>query len=76
MRPEIITASADSTHISSPAPMSEMHDNGNVEVHHIGEQAAVRANGASGTSDDDGASIMKQLWNGMLEDLIGRKKLA
>lgn len=75
MRPQIVTASADSTHISSPSPMSEMHDNGDVAIHHIGELAASAAT-AIKTSGQEEISMARQLWNGLVEDLFGRRKAA
>lgn len=71
MRPEIVTAAADSTHIASPRAFSEVHDNSAVDVAAMAEQVASATGVRMGGSKDEEPGIMKQVWNGLLEDIFG-----
>lgn len=76
MRPEIVTASADSTHVSSPSAMAEVHDNNDVDVHHIGElsvTAPLSPTDGGGATEGSGG-MASQIWGGLLEDVFGRRK--
>lgn len=76
MRPEIITASADSTHISAPTPMSEVHDNGNVDIQHIGEQAASQLGATVDSALGEERGMFSQVFSDMVEDVFGPRKTA
>lgn len=73
MRPEIVTASADSTHISSPRAFSEVHDNSAIDISDMAQRVAAAAGLKGAEAADATQSMTKQLWQGMLDDLFGRK---
>jgi len=72
MRAEIITASADSTHISAPAAMHEVHDNNTVDFQGMAERVAQGTNMAG--KDQEGIGIIKEVLSGMFDDIFGAKK--
>jgi hypothetical protein len=83
MRPTIVTASADSTHISAPSAMSDLHDNAAVDIGHMAERVAAAAakqlgtgsgkNGGSGPSEQSQGMVQTVLKD-MLEDIMGPAK--
>ncbi|KAF2100545.1 hypothetical protein NA57DRAFT_74151 [Rhizodiscina lignyota] len=76
MRPEIITAAADSTHISSPRAFSEVHDNSAVDIAAMAERVAAATGMSNGASKDQEPGAIKQVWNGLLEDIFGGQRKA
>ena len=70
MRPEIITAAADSTHISAPRAFSEVHDNSAVDIAEMAERVASVTKIRSSPSQGEQGTL-KQVWNGFLDDLFG-----
>ncbi|KAL8787775.1 MAG: hypothetical protein Q9195_007606 [Heterodermia aff. obscurata] len=77
IRPEISTVSADSTHIASPSAMSEVTDNHAIELDPYDLTAKVTAAAKKmGELPADKlreAGVVKELWMGLLDDLMGRK---
>jgi len=72
MRAEIITASADGTHISAPAAMHEVHDNSTVDFQGMAERMA---QGADRTGkENEGVGMIKEVLGGMFDDIFGAKK--
>lgn len=74
MRPEIITVSADSTHISAPSAMAEVSDNASIDFQGMAEKVSAAAAKFKAGSIDETASMAKQVWNGFLDDLLGPKQ--
>lgn len=77
IRPEISTVSADGTHIDSPSAMSEVTDNHAVELDPFDlthKVTAAAANMAGMRLKEPG--VMTELWNGLLDDLLGSKKFS
>ena len=81
IRPQISTVSADSTHIESPSAMREVTDNHAVDVdpYTLTEKVAAAASKlghvpVSKANEEVGA--LRELWNGLLDDLFGEKKSA
>jgi hypothetical protein len=72
MRPEIITASADSTHISAPAAMHEVHDNNTVDFQGLAEGVAQGTDKLG--KDQEGVGMIKEVLSGMFDDIFGAKK--
>jgi hypothetical protein len=72
MRAEIITASADSTHISAPAAMQEVHDNNTVDFQGMTERVAQGTDKAE--KDNEGVGMIKEVLIGMFNDIFGAKK--
>jgi len=77
MRPEIVTASADSTHISAPSAMHEVHDNSamDIDFHGMAERTAATVKKMESQVEEQ-AGVVKQLWNGLLDDVFGSKQKA
>jgi len=79
MRPEISTVSADGTHITGPSAMSEVTDNHSVELDPYTLVTAVNAAASKMTAlpieklKEPG--VIKQFWDGFVEDLMGGKKV-
>ena len=77
IRPEISTVSADSTHIASPSAMSEVTDNHAIELDPYDLTAKVTAAAKKmGELPADKlreAGVVKELWMGLLDDLMGGK---
>ena len=80
VRPQISTASADSTHIESPSAMREVTDNHAVELDPftLTEKVAKAASKlghvpVSKATQEVGA--LRELWNGLLDDLLGEKRV-
>jgi hypothetical protein len=60
--------SADSTHISPPSAFADVTDNANVAFEgmaHAMEKAGVNVGEQAGT--------IRQVWNGLLDDILGSK---
>ncbi|KAL9122357.1 MAG: hypothetical protein Q9187_001092 [Circinaria calcarea] len=79
IRPEISTTSADDTHRVSA--MSEVTDNDAVELdpYDLTKQVSMAAKRVMGNVKEEVAGeqgIVKQLWTGLLDDLLGVKKVA
>lgn len=80
IRPEISTVSADSTHIDCPSAMSEVTDNHAVELDpydltsKVTAAASKMAGAPVSTLKEPGP--VSQLWNGVLDDLLGSKKIS
>lgn len=72
MRPEIVTASAESTFFSSPSHLSDVHDNAAVDIQAMAQQVASAAKNLGPSAETGGA--VKELWNGFLDDLLGPKQ--
>ena len=70
MRPEISTATEEDGHISA---MSEVHDNGAVDIdfHGIAQQVLSGSSTQSTSNGEDG--ITKTIWDGLVEDILGDK---
>lgn len=84
VRPQITTISADGTHIDSPSAMSEVTDNHAVDlspfdltntVTNAATAAASKVTGMpAGKLKEPG--ILQELWSGLLDDILGGKKIA
>ena len=81
IRPEITTASANGTHIESPSAMSDVTDNpGHTDLdpfdltNTVTTAASKATNVAIETSQEPG--VVKTLWNGLLDDVLGVRKTA
>ncbi|KAI9671707.1 MAG: hypothetical protein M1831_003235 [Alyxoria varia] len=83
--PTIATLAADSTHVSAPSPMADVHDNNAAPVdwhdvahrmedvsRSVGERVAAR--GSEGEAKED-QGVFKQVWEGLVEDVLGRKRV-
>ena len=73
--PTVVTAAADSTHISTPSIMNDVHDNTAVAVdfHALAE----RMQGTMGKVKErarESQGTMKQLWEGVVDDVLGPKQ--
>ncbi|KAK4695607.1 hypothetical protein P7C71_g2176, partial [Lecanoromycetidae sp. Uapishka_2] len=84
VRPEISTVSANGTHIDSPSSMHEVTDNHAIElspfdltsqVSNAATAAAVQMTGMSAERLKE-PGVVKELWEGMMDDILGSKKLA
>ena len=80
VRPQISTVSADGTHIDCPSAMSEVTDNHSIELDPYdltGKVAAAAAKVAGMPVEKMKESgVVAELWHGLLDDLLGSKKLA
>lgn len=81
VRPEILTVSADGTHIDCPSAMSEVTDNHAIELDPYDLTNKVKA--AAATTMENirleklkEPGVLAELWNSLLDDLLGSKKLA
>lgn len=81
VRPEISTVSADGTHIDCPSAMSEVTDNHAIELDPYDLTKKVKA--AAATTMENirleklkEPGVLAELWNSLLDDLLGSKKLA
>jgi len=74
MKPEIHTVAADSTHTHGPSAMSEVTDNHAMEVDPFElTQTVKKAAGLAVGGVEEGASTVKAVWSGFLDDLLGKK---
>lgn len=78
MRPEISTVAADSTHISAPSAMSDVHDNASVEIDFtsIVDKVQAAAKRVTGTVPAEEQGVVREVWDGFLEDIFGPKRKA
>lgn len=80
IRPEISTVSADSTHIASPSAMSEVTDNHAIELdpYNLTSKVTAAAAKMAGMPVEKlkEPGVVKELWNGFLDDLLGSRKMA
>lgn len=79
IRPEISTVSGASTHIASPSAMSEVTDNHSIdldpyELVHKVQTAAAKITGLP-VEELKEPGVMKKLWDGLLDDLLGARKI-
>ncbi len=80
IRPEITTVCADGTHIDTPSAMSEVTDNDAAELDPYDLASKVTAAAAKSTDvatkkmEEPGSA--RALWNGLLDDLFGEKKVS
>ena len=84
VRPEISTVSANGTHIEAPSAMHEVTDNHAIDlspfdltnkVSNAATAAAVQMTGMSAERLKE-PGVMQELWDGMLDDILGAKKMA
>ena len=80
-RPEILTVSANGTHIDNPSAMSDVVDNHAAEIDHFDltkhvTNAASKVVIASAKHIDRQGGAMRSLWAGLLDDVFGEKKPA
>lgn len=80
-RPEISTVSADGTHIDCPSAMSEVTDNHALELDPYDLTNKVKAAAAMTMTSMrvekvEEPGVLPELWNSLLDDLLGSKKLA
>ena len=81
-RPEITTVSANGTHIDSPSAMYEVVDNHAVEISPFDLTNKVTTAATEAASKMTRMSterlkepgVVKELWNGLLDDILGAKK--
>ena len=73
MKPEISSMSADAVYL----PMAEMHDGHamNVDFHAMADSVAANIRRMKVPVEEQ-AGIMKQLWNDMVDDMLGVSKKA
>jgi hypothetical protein len=69
MRPEISLASADGTHVATPTAFADVVDNNSIDFH--GVEGVLST---AGKASEEDISTVKQVWNGLLDDLLGSKK--
>ncbi|KAJ9642408.1 hypothetical protein H2201_004801 [Coniosporium apollinis] len=72
MEPQIFTVAADGTHISAPAAMSDVHDNTAMNIDFEG-MANRATKTVTGKSVEEQVGTVRQVWNGLLDDLFGPK---
>ncbi|KAF2490705.1 hypothetical protein BU16DRAFT_585094 [Lophium mytilinum] len=68
MKPEIVTASLDGTHIHAPSAMSEVSDSGAVDFQGLAEKVGKAVEGKVGGEE---GGMARQVWGGLVEDLFG-----
>ena len=81
IRPEITTTSANGTHIESPSAMSDVTDNpgyADLNPFDLTSTVTTAASRATGVSVErlQEPGVVKELWNGLLDDIFGEKKTA
>lgn len=69
MRPQIVTVAADGTHIYAPAAMSEVSDNNTIDFQGMASQVASKL----AKPVEEGAGMARQLWGGLVDDILGPK---
>ncbi|KAF2759631.1 hypothetical protein EJ05DRAFT_509360 [Pseudovirgaria hyperparasitica] len=72
MRGTIVTASADSTHISTPSAMADVHDNNSIDIGEMAQKVAAAAQKVKEATVDE-TPVVRKVWNGFLDDLLGPK---
>lgn len=80
VRPEISTVSADGTHIDCPSAMSEVTDNHAIELNPYDLTNKVKAAASTMAIRQiekvKEPGLLAEIWNSLLDDLLGSKKLA
>ncbi|KAF2086042.1 hypothetical protein K490DRAFT_66968 [Saccharata proteae CBS 121410] len=78
MRPEISTVSADSTHIFAPSALTDVTDNSAIDFQGMAtavSDAAKRLRSTPAVKEvEESASVIKTVWNDLLDDLMGPKR--
>jgi hypothetical protein len=69
MLPTIYTVSADGTHIHAPSAMSDMTDSDHIDFQGMASKVSAQLGSRSG--GDEGTSMVRQVWTGLLEDILG-----
>ena len=69
MVPTIHTVAADGTHIHAPSAMSDVSDSQHFDYQGMAAQVATKIAGEV----EEGAGMAKQLWTGLMEDILGPK---
>jgi hypothetical protein len=72
MLPTIYTVSAESTHIHAPSAMADVSDNNTIDFQ--GMAAIVASKLAKPV--EEGVGMTRQLWNGIVDDVLGPKATA
>ena len=78
-RPVISTIAAESTHISAPSPMADVHDNTSAQDHiqHVAETVNKAAESVKETiarnAERQGGGILRKFWGEFLDDVFGKK---
>ncbi|KAK4992439.1 hypothetical protein LTR50_001198 [Elasticomyces elasticus] len=72
MRPQINTVSED----SAVSQLSDIHDNGamNIDFHAVADKVAAAADKFKHVPVAEQATMIKTLWNGFVDDIVGPKK--
>jgi hypothetical protein len=70
MQPTIYTVSADGTHIHSPSAMSDTTDNNQFGYQSIANNVASKFTSTRQESE----SMVKQIWNDFMDDIMGPKR--
>jgi hypothetical protein len=73
LKPLINLMSADSTHISAPSAMSEVHDNNAVPFEGLSWPTA-DSKTAQEAEPEDVKGAVKQFFSGVVDDMFGPKK--
>lgn len=81
IRPEITTASANGTHIESPSAMSDVTDNPghtDLDPFDLTNTVTTAASEVTGLPIErlQEPGVVKELWNGLLDDILGARKTA
>jgi hypothetical protein len=70
MMPTIVTAAADGTHIHAPSAMSDMTDSDHIDFEGMANAVAETLT----KPVEEGQSMVKQVWSGLVEDILGPKQ--
>lgn len=72
MKPEISTMSADAVFL----PMADMSDGHamNIDFHAMADRVAANLKNVKNVAPDAQASLIKQIWNDLVDDMIGARK--
>ena len=81
IRPEITTTSANGTHIESPSAMSDVTDNPgfpDLNPFDLTNTVTTAASKAAGVPTErlPESGVVRELWNGLLDDILGSRKSA
>ena len=79
IRPEIFTVSANGTHIDNPSAMSDVVDNHAAEIDHFDltkhvTNAANKAADAGTEQIESNAEDLREIWEGLMENVFGKRK--
>ena len=79
MRPEISVMSGEDAHIAGPSAMSEVVDNHAMEIdpYNLTSKVQAAASKMAGFTVEkmNEPGMLRELWNGLLDDLTGSKKV-